>query len=263
MAFYPFDTQQCSVILSNKGNSGKFIKLVKDKLEYLGPIDLTQYFVKDTQMSDYRVPPDNPAVRVDIIFGRRILAPILTTYLPTILLCLVSFSTNYFKAFFFEAIVTVNLTALLVLTTLFISVSDSLPKTSYIKMIDIWLIFNLFIPFAEVLLHTFIDSLREEESREVNHHGSSVKTNNNPSDKVIKVHGKTLKSGNAVRPLNLISRIEEEELQARKNYYEKTKITNEKRMKVAIKVASQGLPFIFVAFTVCYFAVGLIYYHGA
>ena len=32
----------------------------------------------------------------------------------------------------------------------FISVSDSLPMTSYVKMIDIWLIFNLIIPFVEV-----------------------------------------------------------------------------------------------------------------
>ena len=32
----------------------------------------------------------------------------------------------------------------------FISVSNSLPKTSYVKMIDIWLLFNLTIPFAEV-----------------------------------------------------------------------------------------------------------------
>ena len=77
--------------------------------------------------------------------------------------------------FFFEAVVTVNLTAMLVLTTMFISgmfgslhaivinnilVSSNLPTTSYIKMVDIWLIFNLFLPFLEVLLHTYMDSLR-------------------------------------------------------------------------------------------------------
>ena len=41
----------------------------------------------------------------------------------------------------FRATVTVNLTSLLVLTTLFISVAGSLPQTAYIKMVDIWLIF--------------------------------------------------------------------------------------------------------------------------
>ena len=37
-----------------------------------------------------------------------------------------------------------------VFPTRFISVSNALPKTSYVKMIDIWLLFNLTIPFAEV-----------------------------------------------------------------------------------------------------------------
>ena len=61
--------------------------------------------------------------------------------------------------------VTVNLTSLLVLVTLFISVSDSLPRTSYVKLIDIWLITNLLVPFIDVLLHTTIDSLRTQFSQ--------------------------------------------------------------------------------------------------
>ena len=165
------------------GNTGKFVDISAGDMNYLGPVDLTQYFVKETYMlqSDLPVLGDNStlSVEVHIVFGRRVLATILTTYLPTTLLCIVCFSTNYFKAFFFEAIVTVNLTSLLVLTTLFISVSESLPKTSYIKMMDAWLLFNLFVPFSEVLLHTFIDSLREEDKREINHHGSSINVDAN------------------------------------------------------------------------------------
>ena len=38
---------------------------------------------------------------------------------------------------------------------MFINVSNQLPKTSYIKMMDVWLIFNLCLPFTEVLLHTY------------------------------------------------------------------------------------------------------------
>ena len=37
-----------------------------------------------------------------------------------------------------------------------------LPTTSYIKMIDIWLVFNLFIPCIEILLHIYMNTLREE-----------------------------------------------------------------------------------------------------
>ena len=42
-------------------------------------------------------------------------------------------------------------------------------------MVDIWLIFAQLVPFAEVLLHTWMDTLRGSEEREVNHHGTSVK----------------------------------------------------------------------------------------
>ena len=44
-------------------------------------------------------------------------------------------------------------------------------------MIDIWLIFAQLIPFVEVLLHTYMDTLRVEESdngREVNHHRKTI-----------------------------------------------------------------------------------------
>ncbi len=156
MSVYPFDTQKCTAVFIMKGNSGEFLDLVGRNAEYLGPIDLPQYFVMDTTIRQMTVPPNTNAVQVEIIFGRRLLSTILSSYLPTFLICLVSFSTNYFEGFFFEAIVTVNLTSLLALTTLFISVTNSLPKTSYIKMMDLWLIFCLTIPFCEVILQVAI-----------------------------------------------------------------------------------------------------------
>ena len=49
-----------------------------------------------------------------------------------------------------------------------------LPTTAYVKMIDVWLIVNLFVPFTEVLLHTYIDTFRGERGRSVNHHGEGI-----------------------------------------------------------------------------------------
>ena len=114
-----------------------------------------------------------------IVLKRRLMNELLTTYLPTILILIIVYSTNFFKPFFFEAVVTVNLTALLVLTTLFISVSGSLPSTAYIKMVDLWLIFAQMIPFFEVLLHTGMDMRRKDGDREVNHHGTSTYVGSN------------------------------------------------------------------------------------
>ena len=63
-----------------------------------------------------------------------------------------------------------NITLLLVLSALFISVLDSMPRTSYVKMSDIWLIFCLLVPLAEVLFHAVLDKYRydvENEDEEV------------------------------------------------------------------------------------------------
>ena len=62
----------------------------------------------------------------------------------------------------FTPIVMVNVTTLLVLTTLFISVSDSLPRTSYVKLIDVWLIVSLMVPFANIIVQTVINILQED-----------------------------------------------------------------------------------------------------
>jgi hypothetical protein len=57
MSLYPFDNQRCPVILTMDGNSGKFVDLVIDKLIYSGAVDLNQYYVKDTYIDHYTIPP--------------------------------------------------------------------------------------------------------------------------------------------------------------------------------------------------------------
>ena len=46
-------------------------------------------------------------------------------------------------------------------------------------MIDVWLIFAMFVPFIEVLLHTYMETLRtrdedKEETKSVNTMGSQI-----------------------------------------------------------------------------------------
>ena len=59
-------------------------------------------------------------LKMEIVFKRRLTNELLTTYLPSFLLLLISYATTLFKPFYFEAAVTVNLTVMLVTTTLFI-----------------------------------------------------------------------------------------------------------------------------------------------
>ena len=59
-------------------------------------------------------------LKMEIIFKRLLTNDLLTTYLPSFLLLLMSYATTFFKPFYFEAAVTVNLSILLVITTLFV-----------------------------------------------------------------------------------------------------------------------------------------------
>ena len=107
-------------------------------------------FVYCYLLDNYLLDGSVEQIKLVLILKRRILNELLTTHLPTLLILAIVYATNFFKPFFFESIISTNLTSQLVLTTLFISVSQSLPPTAYVKMIDIWLIFAQLIPFLEV-----------------------------------------------------------------------------------------------------------------
>ena len=120
---------------------------------------------------------------MEIVFKRRPANELLTTYLPSLLLLCITYATTYFKSFYFEAALTVNLTVMLVQTTLFIrkarlvenydklcfSVMEKLPPTSYVRLVDIWLICTQLIPFIEVVLITLMELYNDSD--EINHHG--------------------------------------------------------------------------------------------
>ena len=114
-------------------------------------------------ITDLRCENRKEQVHMVISLKRKIQTEILTTYLPTLLLLSITYATTFFKAEYFEASVTVNLTIMLVMTTIFTSKIEELPSTSDTKMIDIWLIFCLLVPFAFTLIQTAIECYREEK----------------------------------------------------------------------------------------------------
>ena len=98
-----------------------------------------------------------------IVMKRKITSEMMTTYFPTLLLTAITFATTFFKSFFFEAALSVNLTTMLVMTTIFISKMEGLPPTSDIKMIDIWLVLCQMVPFVEVVLTTTREYHRKDD----------------------------------------------------------------------------------------------------
>ena len=74
----------------------------------------------------------NGKIMLKISLGRRLLSVILTTMLPTAIIVIVALSTNYYNTdHHFKTIIPVNLTCLLMMVTMSIGVSASLPKTGF------------------------------------------------------------------------------------------------------------------------------------
>ena len=120
-------------------------------------------------ITDLKLEQKKDQVHMVISLKRKIQTELLTTYLPTLLLLIITYATTFFKPIYFEASLTVNLTIMLVMTTIFTSKIEELPPTSDTKMIDIWLIFCLLVPFAFTLVQTAIECYREDDDEEKMH----------------------------------------------------------------------------------------------
>ena len=178
---------------------------------------------------------------IEMAFGRKLINSILTIYVPTALLICIMYATNFFKDFFFEAVVTVNLTGMLVLTTIFMTVSSNLPQTSYVKMIDIWLLFCILVPFIEVLLHTWMD-LHRKEDRDINHHGRSVRVG----------------SVGSVKRIDLIARRENIQVNALRKLYEEAQYEMN-YLKVGEFLGKIAIPISIILFSASYWIYGLLH----
>ena len=94
---------------------------------------------------------------VTMILTRKISSIFMETYLPTILMNTINQATNYISGEDkYSMIYTINITCMMVLASIYLSVSASLPVTSDIKPVAVWLIFNLSYPFSTILVNVLL-----------------------------------------------------------------------------------------------------------
>ena len=163
---YPFDTQSCNMSLMPDLASVSFVELVPFLDVPIEKSNAAQYETPEVSISSVWDNQTGYNLVVQLVFKRNPFSIFMTTYIPTIIINIINTATNFWDGpEMFEAVVTVNLTCLMVLSALYISVSDSLPvNSSNIKMIDIWLLSNLLYPFLIVILHTYIHLLRSRKT---------------------------------------------------------------------------------------------------
>ena len=123
--------------------------------------DLTMFTIKSLDLVHRSSSRQEKGIMMRIVLKRKATMELMTTYLPTLLLLLLTFSGTFFKVELFGDAMAHNLTIMLVMTTIFTSKIEELPPTSDLKMLDIWLIFCQLVPFTEMVFLTATDYFRE------------------------------------------------------------------------------------------------------
>ena len=159
------DIQECHIEMGLTDSDRKNVDLVAGILTMEQSADMNLFNIIGRSLSLVDT-NSKKELRMTIVMKRKIMSEMMTTYFPSLLLMLITFATTFFKPFFFEAALSVNLTTMLVMTTIFISKMEGLPPTSATKMIDYWLILCQLVPFVQVVLLTAMEFLREEEQDE-------------------------------------------------------------------------------------------------
>ena len=96
------------------------ISLIPDNILMESPLELSQYRIENWKLDYFREDDITAGLKMEVTFKRILTNEILTTYLPSFFLIGIVYCTAFFDQIYFEACVTVNLTVMLVATTLFI-----------------------------------------------------------------------------------------------------------------------------------------------
>ncbi len=115
-----------------------------------------QYFVEgwSKNITNLQGSSTMQVLRISVQFRQKFLSIFMVTYLPTILMNIINQATNYLSGHSkYDLVITVNITSMMVLASIYLSVSTSLPSTPNIKPVESWLLTNLAYPFLVILVN--------------------------------------------------------------------------------------------------------------
>ena len=148
-------------------NAHSFTELIAKELKYHGTQRLANYVIMGENKFRRAFKNGKSGLEVEIKLGRKLTSIFMVTYLPTIVINIINQATNYFDGTMFSGdTVKVNLSSMMVLSAIYVSVSSSLPATASIKNVEIWLLFSFIYPFLIILTQTFIQRSKLRQSIE-------------------------------------------------------------------------------------------------
>ena len=131
-------------------------------IDYQGSLKLLQFNVNNISM--YSTNNDS-RIEVKFELQRMYMYHLVNTYMPTVCLVAIAEITLFIDETHFESNIIVALTGMLVMYTLYQSISVTLPQTAYLKLLDYWLIFCLIMPFVIFMIEVFWELQIQNKSK--------------------------------------------------------------------------------------------------
>ncbi len=169
LALFPFDEQACPIRISPIISNNDLVHLTLNSTSYRGPEIFHEYSIYGMVPGDQNLKAEPNEVVAIVKLKRIINYHLAITFLPSLCLIAIAELTLFIDDKHFEATIMVALTSMLVMYTLYQSVSLSLPQTPYLKMIDLWLLAGLLIPFLVfifLICSNIFDSNHDEAVKE-------------------------------------------------------------------------------------------------
>ena len=155
IAEYPFETEECLFQVTIREADEEFTDLIIDSFRTPNKISVGEYTILKWSF-EYDDSNIN-ILLIKMVLTRNFFGIFMVTYLPTILMNIINQASNHITGETkHDMIITVNITSMMVLASIYLSVSSSLPSTPTIKPIEIWLLANLSYPFLVIITNIII-----------------------------------------------------------------------------------------------------------
>ena len=165
LRFFPFDEQVCKMEFKARTVTKQYLLLMPGEFKYKGPEVLVEFVVSNITMTEGRKNVTRSEVRIVINLRRQYVYHLSQSFFQSFLMGFLAYLTFWIDINDFTDRFMGSLTALLVLASLMATLTESLPKTSYFKVIDIWLLFFMISTAFNIAVHILVDRFNQAEQK--------------------------------------------------------------------------------------------------
>ena len=156
---FPFDSQTCSFIMKINQQKMTSVRFISDGNTVYEGLKIVEQFSIGKIYSSFSNTDKSARFTININMKRNFINQLLRTFIPTLVVWLFGYSTLFIDMSDFSDRFMGAGTSLLVIVTLFAAIASDLPKTSYMKHIDIWFLWHNISILAIIFCHITLNRL--------------------------------------------------------------------------------------------------------